>query len=218
MRPAAAARSRPAAGRVNCEPLPGSLCTWIVPPCASMILRVVGSPRPLPAGSRREEGVEDPGADLLGHPHAGVDHVEHDPRPVAPGRQDQLAAGGHGVFGVQDQVQEGLLEQVAIDADQRQVGARSECGSRSPWSPRVRLVEVAELVDDRVQVGRLELQVLHPGEPEEVLEDAVQPMDLVLQPLDPLQHAAVARGLGLLKVLGSRSRFSESVESGLRIS
>ena len=73
-----------------------------------------------------------------------------------------------------------------------------------PLRRRVRLVEVAKLVDDRVQVGRLELQVLDASEPEEVLEDAMQPMDLVLEPLDPLEHATVARGLGVLKVLGKQ--------------
>ena len=151
----------------------------------------------------RKEGVEDPGANLLGHSHAGVDHVEHDPGPVAPGRQDQLAAGGHGVLGVQDQVQEGLLEQVGIDPGRGQVG-REVGADHDPLGRRVRLVEVAELIDDRVQVGRLELQVLHPGEPEEVLEDVAEPMDLVLQPFDPLQHAAIARGLGVLKVLGQQ--------------
>src|SRR5215471_18512530 len=35
---------------VNREPLPGSLSTWIVPPCPSRILRVVGNPSPLPDG------------------------------------------------------------------------------------------------------------------------------------------------------------------------
>ncbi len=71
-----------------------------------------------------------------------------------------------------------------------------------PLRRRLRLAEVAELVDDRVQVGRLELQVLDAGEPEEVLEDVVEPLDLVPQPLDPLEDAAVARGLGVLEVLG----------------
>ena len=95
------------------------------------------------------------------------------------------------------------LNRSASMPDRRQVG-RELGADHDPLGRRVRLVEVAELVDDRVQVGRLELQVLDPGEPEEVLEDVVQPMDLVLQPLDPLQHAAVARGLGVLKVLGQQ--------------
>ena len=84
--------------------------------------------------------------------------------------------------------------------------ARDRCGidgksAREPGADhdslgrRVRLVEVAQLVDDRVQIGRLELQVLHPGKPQEALEDVVQPMDLVPQPLEPLQHAPVTRGL-----------------------
>src|SRR6185437_5279937 len=58
-----------------------------------------------PAGSGRVEGIEDPVADLVDHPDARVGHVEGDPPIIPAGREDQLAAGGHGVLGVQDQVQ-----------------------------------------------------------------------------------------------------------------
>ncbi len=192
---------------LNCEPLPSSLCTSIAPPCASMIFRVVGKPRPLPPGASREERVEDPRPNLLGHPHPGVDHVEPDPRPLPPGRQNQLAPAGHRVLGVQDQVQERLLEQVAIELDQGQVAGKRGA-DHDPLGCRVRLVEISQLVDDRVQVGRLELQLLHPGEPQEALENAMQPVDFGPKPLEPLQHSPVARRLRVLKILEQAGRGS----------
>ena len=70
-----------------------------------------------------------------------------------------------------------------------------------PLVAGVRFVEIAQLVNDRVQVGRLELELLHPRKPQKALEDAVQPLDLRPQPLQPLQHAPVTRRLGVLKIL-----------------
>ena len=55
---------------VNCEPLPGSLWTRIVAAVGLDDLAGGGQPQAAAAGPGREEGVEDPGADLLGHPHA----------------------------------------------------------------------------------------------------------------------------------------------------
>ena len=153
------------------------------------------------ARSRGEERLEDPASDLLGHPHARVGHVQDDPAPLAPGREDQLAPGGHGVLGVEHQVQQGLLEQVGVESDRRQIGG--ELGPHHDrLGRRMGLVEVADLLDDLVEVHEFQLQVLDAGEAEEVLEDAMQPEDLVLEPLDPLADPAVARGLAVLKILG----------------
>src|SRR5262245_54964490 len=54
----AAVTGGPSTGRrrVNRDPLPGSLCTSIVPPWASTILRVVGSPNPLPSARVEKNG------------------------------------------------------------------------------------------------------------------------------------------------------------------
>ena len=105
------------------------------------------------------------------------------------------------MIGVEYQVQDRLLEQVDINQAQRQLG-REVRADHDPPGRRVGLVKVAEFVDDRVQIGRLQSQLLNPGEPEKVFDDIAQPLNLVLQPLDPLKDAAVARCLGLLKVLG----------------
>ncbi len=84
---------------------------------------------------------------------------------------------------------------------QGQVGRELRADHDSPRC-RVGLVEVAEFVDDCIQVGWLQLQVLNAGEPEKILDDPIQPLNLMLEPLDSLEHAAVARGFGVLKVLG----------------
>ena len=75
---------------------------------------------------------------------------------------------------------------------------------RMPLDCRRRLVKIAELIDDLVQIGRHEPQLLHPGKSEKVFQDVAQSIDLVSQPFDPLKYAAIARGLGLLKVFGEK--------------
>ena len=147
--------------------------------------------QPAPGRSGRKEGVEDPGANLLGHSQASVDHVEHDPGTLVSRRQQELAPGGHGVFGVEHQIQQGLFEQIGIDLGRGQIG-RQVSANHDPLGCGGRLVEVAQLIDDGVQIGRCEPQLLYAGKPQEVLQDIVQPGDLVLQPFDPLQHPTIA--------------------------
>lgn len=107
------------------------------------------------------------------------------------------------MLGVEHQVQQGLLEQVSIEPDRREIGV--ELGPNDDrLHRRGGLVEVANLFDDRVQVNGFQLQVLDAGEPEEVLEDAMQPEDFVLEPLDPLANPTVARRLAVLKILGQQ--------------
>ena len=108
----------------NFDPLPGTLWTSMEPPWASMIFRVVGKTEAAAAGAGRVERIEDMGADLLGHARSRVDHVEHDPAAVPTARHDQLAPLGHGVLGVEHQVEHGLLEQVGIESQAWQAGAK----------------------------------------------------------------------------------------------
>ena len=103
----------------------------------------------------------------------------------------------------------------------RRTGGRSSVVMRADHDPlrrRLRLAEVAEVVDDRVEVGRLEFQVLDPGEPEEVLEDGLQALRLAADPVDLLRMRRSRGVSGSWKSSASRSRFRHIVESGLRIS
>ena len=100
---------------------------------------------------------------------------------VAAGPEDQLAAVGHGELGVADQVQQGLLERVDVQGDRRQVGGALESGD-DPLGERLRLAEVADVLDDGVQVGRRPGQAADADEAEEVLEDALEPVGLACGP------------------------------------
>ena len=81
------------------------------------------------------------------------------------------------MLGVQNQVQRRLLEKLPVQQAQRQV-PRQSSADHDGFGRGVRFVEVAQLVDDRVQIGRLELEILHPRKPQKTLENAVQPVDL----------------------------------------
>ncbi len=185
---------------VNCEPLPGSLCTSILPPWASTIFRVVGNPSPLPPERSRKERVEDPGTHFCRHSDSGVDHIEHDPRPVAAGRENQLSARGHRMLGVQDEVKQGLLEQVGVQAHGRQTG-RQVGADDDPAGDQVGLVKVADLVDHGTQIGGGELEVANPRKAQEVFEDRVQALDFVAQALDTIAHAPIPGCFRVLEVL-----------------
>ena len=171
---------------MNCEPLPGSLCTSNR---AAVGLDDLAGGRQAQAASRRsgrEKRVEDAAHEPLRSfprrcrsrrarptaPRAGSSGSARRPRASRARRSKPGSRAA-------------CLNRSRIEQAKRQVASKLGADHDS-LGRRVRLVEVAELVDDRVQIGRLELQVLDAGEPEKVLEDAVQPLDLVLQPLDPL--------------------------------
>jgi hypothetical protein len=70
----------------------------------------------------------------------------------------------------------------------------------------LRLVKIAELVHDRVHIGRLEFEVLDTREPEEILEYVVEATDLTPNTADSLKHSAIPRRFGCLKI------FAEEIE------
>ena len=82
----------------------------------------------------------------------------------------------------------------------RQVG-REIGADHDPQGRCLGLVEIAQFLDQGIEIGRREFQLLHAGEPEEVLEDVVEPLNLLLEPTDALLDATVPRGFGSLKIL-----------------
>src|SRR3989338_8668572 len=67
-------------------------------------------PQPRPRLARRKKGSKDPAADFRAHAAAGVLDLDRDPLPCSPCAQQQLAAVGHRLEGVLDQVNKNLLE------------------------------------------------------------------------------------------------------------
>src|SRR5205814_6386232 len=76
--------------------------------------------------------------------------------------------------------------QVAFDLDVRLPGRRTE--------------EVYHLLNDRNEIGRLDLQILDPGEAQEIVRDFDQTLAFALEALGTLQGAAFAQRLRFLEV------------------
>ena len=165
-----------------------------------MILRVVGKPRPLPPArvEKNASKIRARTSSVIPTPVSITSSRTHGPcRRVV---RISSPPWGIACSAFKTRFKTRLLEQLAIEQAQRQV-ARERGADHDSLGRRVRLVEISHLVDDRVQIGRLELQLLHPGKPQEALEDAVQPLDLGPKPLEPLQHPPVTRRLRVLKIL-----------------
>src|SRR5262245_36743841 len=104
------------------------------------------------------------------------------------------------MLSVEHEIQESLLEKVSIDLNRGQIG-REAGAHHDPLGCRLRLGKVAQLIDERVDVRELELQILDSREPQEVFENRQKPPDLVPEPLHTLEHTAVARRFRILKIL-----------------
>ena len=123
------ARRRPAVRRRTTRRRPRLDFTVIRPPCSWTIAYATVSPRPVPLPDllRREERIEDPRLHVFRHARSVVVHFEDDgvALRVVPGADDQRAAAvraEHGLLGVDDEIEQHLLDLVRIGEDVRQAG------------------------------------------------------------------------------------------------
>jgi hypothetical protein len=147
---------------------------------------------------RGEEGLEDPGPDLLGHPDAGVAHREHhvgaggdvgmEPRVVfvqlhVLGLDRELPALGHGVPSVHDEIEEDLLHlrRVGLDAAQAAGRRRDEVDVLADEASEHGL----DLADDGVQIQDLRSEHLLPAEGEELAREVGRVLGGLLDEADP---------------------------------
>ena len=93
-----------------------------------------GEPEPGSAGSLgREEGLEDPAPDGVGHPHAGVGDDHLHPLARSRGRDADVSAARERVHGVQDQVRQDLAELGGLPVHRRHgAEVQREAGSARP--------------------------------------------------------------------------------------
>src|SRR5207249_1916181 len=96
----------------------------------------------------------------------------------------------HSLLGVEHEVEDGLLEQLLVERDRRQV-SRQIALDRDIGLTSGRREEINHLLDDAGQVRLDKVEVLNAGETQEVVGDLDQPDALVLQPLDALQGTAL---------------------------
>ena len=151
---------------------PGSLSNSMAPPWSLMILATNARPRPVPVGLLVTKGVEQVGADLVGHAVAVVAH-RHDqgqvdlgllaghgqPQAVAEGcgQLDLALALARHLAGVLHQVEEDLDELVAVamDVGQRRIVGLDEAHALAEAVLRDAADVVQHLVDvDRAALDR----------------------------------------------------------------
>ena len=135
----------------------------------------------------REVGVEQFFADGRVDAWAGVDDVDLDAIAVGLGADDQVgrAAVGlagvagfdHRLRGIEQQVEQGLLEEGDIEG--QLAGGRVELGAKADARGfGLGVEEVGELLDDAVDVGGLGVEPDAAGEGEEIFEDSAEAVGL----------------------------------------
>ena len=118
--------------------------------------------------------------------------------------QRQLAAVGHGLLGVEHQVEQALLEQVAVEVHRRQVGGGNHLismlfcrgGGREE-------VDQSRRRPRRAAVGSV-VEFLDAGEAEEVVGEIDELLALAVEPRDAVEGAALALASRVLEVLGQQ--------------
>jgi hypothetical protein len=136
----------------------------------------------------RKERIENPVADRLGNPDAGVDNLDHDiiTRTDPAGRrlllaqldiarrERQISSGWHGIPGVDREVDQRRTELGGID--QRRPGMIAQIGLDIDLSPQRRRQQFDDLVDQRIDVDLHRAQRLLPGKGEQVCREFCRPI------------------------------------------
>src|SRR5207237_2909249 len=95
----------------------------------------------------------------------------------------QVAAVGHGLLRVEEQVQQRLLEHLAIEAYRRQVGGKQandvDAALFRGWR-----VELDQFVEDVGEVAGMAFEFADAGEAEKVVGDVNEPFEFAVEALD----------------------------------
>ena len=118
----------------NVDPLPTSLSTRILPPCSSMNLREIASPRPVPSTLLRRrpdlaELLEHRGLVLGRNADAGVGDRDLDTAIAQRGANVDASALGRELQRVGQQIQQHLLHLALVGADRHRASRRSTAAS-----------------------------------------------------------------------------------------
>ncbi len=138
-----------------------------------------------------EEGVEDPGSDLLGYPRTRIadDDFGELPSPE-PGFDHQRSAPLHRLDGIDKSIHEDSLDPLRIGEDRRKAVGQV---LRHPDLLQGQLVsdEAEGLFKESVEVAGRLLQLMGLAEDAEVLDDALYSEGIVVHPLEiPAQRGA----------------------------
>ena len=112
------------ANRQRSVPLPSLLSIASSPPCSRTIRRTMSETEPRTARLGREIGLENAAQVFRRESAAGIGKADLDVRVVAIGPDAQNAAAFHRLETVLNHVVEGLFHLIAIELEQRQIGAQ----------------------------------------------------------------------------------------------
>ena len=177
-------------------------------------------PEPASAGPTRDEGVEEPVADLLRYAGTGVAHLKTNRViDVGPVRDvaslhrsytdDDSDRSAGGLHGVQHQIGDHAVQQVLVTLENRSTSLDRD-GRVGP-AVGVSLDETHDRDDDRVYIERDELGGTDPGKVQELAQQTAQPIALPND--EPGQKAFVFIG-----VLGSGQLLDRAANGGEGVS
>src|SRR5207249_8596317 len=106
---------------------------------------------------------------------------------LASGADGDRSPDGHGLTGVLEDVEERLAEQLLVRPDGRQGGIQLPVEMDAAGVP-LGLQEGRHAAEQRVEIERLERQLLGPHEPQESLDHSIQPLDLAPYDVQALLH------------------------------
>ena len=140
-------------------------------------------------------GVEDAVQCVGRDPPAGVDHVDDGFGFIAPGGEDQLTAfgsgfTGHGLNGVEHEIEDRLLDQFRIAVDDDGLGGRLPSGLH-PIDLGLGREKIDEFFEYKIQIHRLAIQFQLAGITKEIIEDIAQSRGFALHEIQSIVDACV---------------------------
>src|SRR6185436_14598718 len=99
-----------------------------------------------------------------------VDHIDHREQRFDFELQNQLAAGAHGLDGIDHQVQHALLDELRVDRRGQWLSRALEANLHA-LRRGLRGEEVDQLFQQRIQLNRFPLELDSAGVAQEVVED-----------------------------------------------
>ena len=214
----AVSRAGTGSSMVNWVPLPSSLCTEIRPPWASMILRVVGRPKPEPPCLVEKKASKIRSWVFSSIPQPVSIRSSATPVAVCVVRRTSWPPSRHGLLGIEHQIDQGSLKRFAIQHHAGQIGIEV-ADHLDARSIGLGIEKIDQPQDQFVQIARLQPQRAELGEIRENRPGAFCSRRHSRSTTPILASARRSRGVSApAKSSANSSMFSRMVDSGFLIS
>src|SRR5262249_31797547 len=135
------------------------------------------------------------------HALSRIDDFQNDFAGASLRLDGQFSTVGHRLLRIEQQIQQRLLEHLAIQSYLGEIG-REVTFDVDSLASRHRSKEIAHLLDHHEEIVGDRLQILGAGEFEEVIGQIDEAIAFADEAIDAIQSAAFARGLRFVEVLG----------------